>query len=59
MEHVITLHTSQNLDSNLALQELHITKPIHVGGLVNGVNLKQERENTLMVSIKKIGHVTN
>ena len=50
MDYVVTLYTSQNLSGNVVFSDLHLANSIKTVGLVNGIDLKQEMENTLLVS---------
>lgn len=50
----ISLNTHQTFDGNALFSDVYATSPIEVSGLVNGLNLVAERENTLMVSTENI-----
>ncbi|XP_055845734.1 uncharacterized protein LOC129911815 isoform X2 [Episyrphus balteatus] len=56
MDYVVTLYTSQNLSGNVVFSDVHLGNTINTVGLVNGIDLKQEMENTLLKSGKQ--HVT-
>ncbi|EDS33193.1 conserved hypothetical protein [Culex quinquefasciatus] len=45
---IITLTTPQTIKAPVFLNEITITQPMDVGGLINGVNFMYERQNTLM-----------
>ncbi|XP_055643963.1 uncharacterized protein LOC129780074 isoform X2 [Toxorhynchites rutilus septentrionalis] len=45
---LITLNTDQNIQTELYIDELTITQPLEVGGLINGVHFPYERQNTFM-----------
>lgn len=47
---VITLHTPQNIPVNVMIEAAVIQHNLNVDGLVNGKNLQEEYDNTLMVS---------
>lgn len=46
---IITLTTPQTIEAPVFLNEITITQPMDVGGLINGVNFLYQRQNTLMV----------
>ncbi|XP_055910742.1 uncharacterized protein LOC129945108 [Eupeodes corollae] len=50
LDFVVTLNTPQNLSSQVVFSDLHLDVSINTGGLVNGIDLKQEMKNTLMKS---------
>lgn len=52
MTEVITRHTEQNLTGVQYMSSVISNAPIVVSGLVNGVDLRLERENTVMVSLQ-------
>ncbi|XP_063709207.1 uncharacterized protein LOC134837752 [Culicoides brevitarsis] len=49
VDDVVTLHSAQHFSLPLAINELYLTGSIDVGGLVNGVKLPLEMENTLKI----------
>lgn len=51
MAEVITKHTQQNITGVQYMSRVHSNAPIIVSGLVNGVDLRYERENTVMVCL--------
>lgn len=50
LDEVITKHTAQNISGIQRFSIVNAYSTIDVGGLVNGFNLKMERDNTVMVS---------
>lgn len=58
MDEVITKHTPQNLSGTLYFSKLYAHSQIGVKGLVNGLNLWAERDNTVMVSSVPISNFT-
>ncbi|XP_055611748.1 uncharacterized protein LOC129758294 [Uranotaenia lowii] len=48
MEQLISLSSNQTIQGELFFDEVTITKPLEVGGLINGFNFGYERQNTLM-----------
>lgn len=55
---LITLHTPQHFPGYIHLGEVQSYVPVAVGGFVNGLNLTEERENTLMVRKIRIKRVS-
>lgn len=51
MADVITKHTQQNITGLQYMSSVSSSAPITVSGLVNGVDLRYERENTVMVCL--------
>ncbi|CAG9800989.1 unnamed protein product [Chironomus riparius] len=48
-----TLHTNQTFDYNIVVEgAVNVTNPMIVNGLVNQINLRTERDNTVMLSDK-------
>ncbi|XP_050083609.1 uncharacterized protein LOC126570125 [Anopheles aquasalis] len=45
---LITLHTEQTIERPVHLKELILNSPLQVAGLVNGRDLRLERQNTVM-----------
>lgn len=52
MKTIIPLHTDQVIDGTLNLGFVSVDKDLYVGKLINGHNLTEEYENTVLVSNK-------
>lgn len=50
---LFTLHTNQSFDYNIVVEgAVNVKNPMIVNGPVNQINLRNERDNTVMVSLE-------
>lgn len=49
-DHILTLHTKQSFNYNVFVNgTVTVKEPLVIKGVVNGLDLKRERNNTVMV----------
>lgn len=53
LDQLVTLYTPQKFSNEVRLDDVASVVPITTSGLVSGLNLPHERQNTLMVRLKK------